>query len=177
MECRYIYITPVSCFCQWIYTRFSNNTPQRPITKLVAKQCENAPMSTPSQCNFTGSGNLMLDSGWYHLGTLGLFPTWVQLQDSNAWKVFLRTQFSKLRVCFIQHWFSKHNIVKLNRKRWSCEVGAVHPSPSNQLVVHLSSRVSKYQFYQNQKHGPFMYCYIMILLLWTKSDFLWDIYI
>lgn len=84
--CIYIYITPVSCFCQWIYTRFSNNTPQRPITKLVAKQCGNAPMSTPSQCNFTGSGNLMLDSGWYHLGTLGLFPTWVQLQDSNAWK-------------------------------------------------------------------------------------------
>ena len=71
----YIYITPVSCFCQWIYTRFSNNTPQRPITKLAAKQCGNAPMSTPSQCNFTGSGNLMLDSGWYHLGTLGLFPT------------------------------------------------------------------------------------------------------
>lgn len=92
-------------------------------------------------------------------------------------QVFLRTQFSKLRVCFIQHWFSKHNIVKLNRKRWSCEVGAVHPSPSNQLVVHLSSRVSKYQFYQNQKHGPFMYCYIMILLLWTKSDFLWYVYI
>ena len=147
----------------------------------------------------------MLDSGWYwkkgrkyctswHLGTLGLFQHGFNFRIQMPGKVFLRTQFSKLRVCFIQHWFSKHNIGVRLVGRVGLGGGLEHPwsftesadpaksGPSTRSPptswLHIcrpgSRSISSIKI---KSIGPFMYCYIMILLLWTKSDFLWDIYI